>query len=242
MRLFIAAMLLTAGLPALASQFGDRYPVGSIQDTARAEQALRDADAEAERIERNARSRETECLKGFFVNRCREDVRRDRIEDERELRRVRVEAHDLQRKIEAQEGARKRAEAAARAERAPDAGSPKEPRPTRTPEATTRGAPAAPAISPEEAVRNREAYERRVTEKRKEAADEAARAPERAENVREYREKQEAAAERARQQEAERKKSEERRAERRKQIEDQEAQRAEVRRKAEEAAKAAARP
>jgi hypothetical protein len=241
MRLLIAGALMAAALPALSSPFGDRYPAGSIKDPAQAEQALRDANAEAERIERESRSREAECLKGFLVNRCRESARRDRIEAERELRRVRVEAHDLQRRVQAQEGERKRAEAAAEAGKVPDPAAPPEPRAARTPDAPTREGPAKPGITAEEAARNREAHDKRVAEKQAEAAAEAARAPERAENARAYQDKQAEAAERARQKEAERKKNEERRAERRKQIEAQEAQRAEVRRKAEEA-KAAAKP
>lgn len=241
MRTLAFSVLIGAVLPAAASEFGDRYPAGSIKDSARAEQALRDADAEAARIERDVQARETECYQRFLVNRCREGVRRDQLAAERELRRVRIEARDLQRQAEAKEGAKRRAEAAARADDIPDAAAPGQPRPARAPEPATREPPATRGITPAEAARNRAAYEQRVTEKQKEAAEEAARAPERAENVREYSEKQAEAAERARQQDAEQKKRETRRAERRRQIEAQEAHRAEVRRKADEAAKAAAK-
>ena len=117
MKLALAALLCVAALPAGATEFGDRYPAGSIQDRAKAEQALREADAEAKRIERESAAREVECYKGFLVNQCRDKLRRDKLDAERELRRVRVEAHDLQRTLEAREAASKRAEAAARVER-----------------------------------------------------------------------------------------------------------------------------
>jgi hypothetical protein len=243
MRPLVFGLLLAAVVPALASEFGNRYPAGAIKDLAQAERALREGDAEAARIEREGKMRDAECHKRFLVTRCREEVRRDTLAAERELRRVRVEAHDLQRQVEAQESARKRAEAAERAGKAADVGAVPAPgaAPAPTPPTAPRGAPRAGSISPEEAARNREAHERRVAEKQKRSAEEAAQAAERADNALEYREKQAQAAERARQKEAERKKNEAQRAERRKQVEAQEAQRAEVRRRAEEAAKAAPR-
>lgn len=228
MRSVLAVVLCAAALPALGTTFGDRYPAGSIKDRAQAEQALRDADAEQGRLERELKAREAECGKELLVNKCRDDVRRDRLAGERELRRVRVEAHDLQRKLDAEAAARKRSEAGAPPERpAPSA---------------PREAPRSKEIPPEEAARNRAAYEKRQEEKRRQAAEEKARAPERAANVIEYDKKVTEAERRAREKEAERKANEERRAERRKQLEDQEAQREQVRRKAEAAARDAGKP
>jgi hypothetical protein len=222
-----AAILFAYTLPVFGSEFGDRYPSGTIKDRAQAEQALRDADAETARIEREAAAREAECHKQFLVNKCREDVRRDTLTAERELRRIRVEAHDLQRKLDAEAAARKRAE-------------PTEPVPRPTP--ASREPPTSREIPPDEAARNRAAYEKRVEEKRRAAADEQARAPERAANAREFEQKQAEAERRATEKDAERKKNEVRRAERRKQAEAKEAQREEVRRKAEAAAKAIPKP
>lgn len=239
MKPLVFGLLLAALLPAVASEFGDRYPTGAIKDRAQAERALLEGDAEAARIEREGKARDAECYKRFLVNRCREEVRRDTLAAERELRRVRVEAHELQRQVEAQESARKRTESAERPGKTADDGPVGASRAGPTPSPATRGAPSAGGITPEEAARNREAYEKRVAERQKKSAEEAARAAEGADNAAQYREKQAQAAERARQKEEERKKNEARRAERRKQIEAQEAQRAEVRRKAEEAAKAA---
>jgi hypothetical protein len=225
---FLRALLLAVVLPAAATEFGDRYPAGSIRERAQSEQALRDAEVEQARIERDAQARDAECHKGFLVNQCRERVRRDRLDAERELRRVRVEAHDLQRQLDAADAVRRRAKAAERAG-APPVPSAREPRPVQGP-------------SPDEAARNRADYDRRQAERQKAQAADQARAAERAANAREYEEKQAEAARREQQQAEERRKNEERRAERRKRIEAQEAEREQVRRRAEEAAKAAAKP
>jgi hypothetical protein len=237
-RTLIFGVLLIVAWPVGASEFGDRYPAGAIKDRARAEEALRDASAEEARITRESKAREAECYKGVFVNKCREDVRRDRLAAERELRRVRVEAHDLQRRLDAQDAARKREETAAAPGKAPEPAAAREPGTPGKPEPPKQKAPAASKqLTPEEAARNRAAYEQRVAEKQKELAREQARAPERAQNAADYKEKQIEAEQRAQQKAADAKKAEERRAERRKQLEAQEAQREEVRRKAEEAAK-----
>jgi hypothetical protein len=227
MKLLLAALMFAAALPASGSEFGTRYPAGTLKDRAQAERALREADAEAARIEREAAAREAECHKRFLVNRCREQVRRDTLIAEQELRRVRVEAHDLQRKLDAEEVARKRAES---------------PPPAARPAPTPRESPKSREIPPDEAARNRAAYDKRVEEKRAKAAEEQARAPERAANAREFEAKQVEAERRAQEKEAERKKNEERRAERRRKAEVREAQREELRRKAEEAAKAMPKP
>jgi hypothetical protein len=225
MRTFVTMLLLVAAATAGASEFGRRFPAGSINDRARAEQALREAEAEEARVAQDSAAREAECYRAFLVNKCREEVRRDRLDAERELRRVKIEAGDLQRKLDAQEAARRRAEAAQRPAEAPQP-SDREPRPGR-------------GITPEEAARNRAEYDKRIADHEKQRAEEQARAGERADNAREYREKQAEAERRAKEKDAERRKNEERRAERRRQIELQEAQREEVRRKAEAAARAA---
>jgi colicin import membrane protein len=221
------AILCAIALPALGSEFGDRYPSGGIGDRARAEQALREADAEAARISREAAAREAECYKGILVNQCRDEVRRDKLLAEGELRRVRVEARDFQRKLDAEEAARKRAES---------------PAPSPKPAPGKREPPSSGAIPPDEAARNRAEYEKRVEDKRKAAAEEQARAPERAANAREFEAKQAEAERRAKEKEAERRKNEARRAERRKQAENKEAQREELRKKAEAAARDVPKP
>ena len=167
MRPVLLMLLLFAALPASASDFGVRYPAGSISDAARAETALREADAEESRIERDSKAREAECHKEFLVNRCRDTVRRDKLSAEREVRRVRVEAHDLQRRLKAEAATRSRAEAAAKAEQAVGPSPAKAPR---------KDASAGTALTPEEEARNRAEYEKRIADKQKEAAREQARA------------------------------------------------------------------
>ena len=227
MKPLLTALLLAAALPAFGSEFGTRYPTGALKDRAQAEQALREADAEAARIKREAAAREAECYKGLLVNQCRDEVRRDKLLAERELRRVRVVAHDLQRKLDAEEAARKRAES---------------PAPAPKPAPGKREPPSSREIPADEAARNRAEYEKRVEDRRKAAAAEQARAPERAANAREFEAKQAEAERRAKEKEAERKKNEARRAERRKQAEDKEAKREELRKKAEAAAKDVPKP
>lgn len=224
MRTLIATAMLLAAAGAGASDFGQRHPAGAITDRAGAGQALREADAEEARIARESAAREAECYKAFLVNRCREEVRRDRQDAERELRRVRMEARDLQRRLDAEEAAKKRAEAAAESGKKPAPDTPAA-RPGRE-------------LTPEEAARNRAAYDKRIADQRDKAAQEQAEAAERARNAREFEAKRAEAERRAKEQEARRLSNEERRAERRKRLEQQEAQREEVRRRAEEAARA----
>jgi colicin import membrane protein len=237
MRLVIGIVLVFQALAAFASDFGDRYPSGSITDPARAASALRESDAEEARIGKDAAAREAECYKKFLVNRCRDAVRRDKLLAERELRRVRVEAHDLQRKLEAEDAARRRAESAAQGARPAGADGIEAPRPPREPQPGQPAPHSSTAMSPEEEARNRAEYEQRIADKQKDAAREQARAQERAESARKYKEKQAEAERRAQQKAADQKQTEARRAERRKQVQEQEALREEVRRRAEQAAK-----
>jgi len=210
---FLAAMFLT--LPAEASDFSARYPAGSVRDAQQAQAALKDADAEMARIASRAASRETECYKGILVNSCRDDVRREKELAEREVRRVRVEARDLQRRLDAEELAKRRAEKSA-ASAAKEAGKPTERKPART-ASPTRDAPS----------------ESRGSEERR-PAQEKLSAAERAENARKFQQKQAQAAKRALERENEHTKNEERRAAKRKQIEQREAEREAIRRKAAE--------
>ena len=100
-------------LPVAASDFGARYPAGSIRDAEQAQAVLKEADAEMTRIGQSAKERDAECLRKFLVNSCRDDVRREKQLAEREVRRVRVEARDLQRRIDAEKVAKQRADKAA---------------------------------------------------------------------------------------------------------------------------------
>ena len=223
-------------MPVAASDFGERYPAGSIRDGAQAQAALKNADAELARIAQSAKARDDECLRGFLVNSCRDDVRREKELAEREVRRVRVEARDVQRRIEAERVAQRRAEdATARA--AADAARPQKELKARAAaqarevEAkrrdappTKEGVPLQGAAQSEEQNRPRQSQPRLSAE-------------ERAENARKFQQKQQQAQTRAQEQEAKRKQNEQRRAEKRKQIEEQEAAREETRKKAAESIK-----
>lgn len=223
--LLLAAMLLA--LPAAASDFGANYPAGSISDSAAAQAALKAADAEMARIVQDEKRREAECYRGFLVNSCRDDVRRERQLAEREVKRVQLEAHDLQRRLDAERVVKQRAE-----------------------DAKARAAEDAQRPQKEEAARA--ASQARESELRKRGANEASTDPstdpdrqgpkqdrltaaERAENVRKYQQKQAQAEKRAEEKDAERKKNEQRRAEKRKQMEQRQTEQEAVRKKAAEA-------
>lgn len=213
---FLAAMFLT--VPAAASDFSARYPAGSVRDAKQAQAALKDADAEMARIASRAGSREAECYKGILVNSCRDDVRREKELAERDVRRVRVEARDLQRRLDAEELAKRRAEKSA-ASAAKEAGKPTGQRPARAAPAPATRDPSSEAAGGAERPR---------------PAQEKLSAAQRAENARKFQQKQAQAAKRAQEREDERTTNEERRAAKRKQIEQREAEREEVRRKAAE--------
>ena len=223
---WLAGLLLT--LPAAANDFGARYPAGSILDVATAQAALKDADIEMAEIARRAQARDAECYRRFFVNSCRDDVRREKELSEREVRRVRVEAGDLQRRIDAEKFAKQRAEREA-ARAVEDAQRPQKEQEAlaaaKAREAEDRGrAPAATkeSASPGGGQAKGDVPKDRLT------------AEQRAENVRKYQQKQVEAQKRAQEVEVERKENELRRAEKRKQVAQREAEREAIRKKAAE--------
>ena len=224
-------------MPAAASEFGDRYPAGSIRDGGHAQAVLKDADAEMARIAQSAKSQDAECLRGFFVNSCRDDVRREKELAEREVRRVRVEARDVQRRIEAERVAKRRADD--EATRASDDAQ----RPQK--ESKTRDAAKAleADVKRRDAIAARDGAPAQAGKAQSGEKDRTRQSPsrltaeERAENARKFQQKQEQAQRRAQEQEAKLKQNEQRRAEKRKQIEEQEAAREEVRKKAAESIK-----
>lgn len=219
-------LLLT--LPAAASDFGARYPAGSIVDAAAAQTALKEADAAMADIARRAKTRDDECYRGFFVNSCRDDVRREKELAEREVRRVRVEAGDVQRRIEAEQFAKQRA-ARQEAQALEDA---QRPQKEQEAQAATK---AREAQAQERAsTLTKDATPSAGGTARSAATQDRMTAEQRAENVRKYQQKQEQAAKRAQQVEAERKENELRRAEKRRQVEQREAEREAIRKKAAE--------
>ncbi len=225
-------LLTLIAMPVAAQDFGARHPTGSIRDGEQAQAVLKEADAEMTRIAHSAKARDAECLRGFLVNSCRDEVRRQKELAEREVRRVRVEARDVHRRIEAERVAKRRSdEEAARA--AEDAQRPQK-------ESKAREA----AMAREAAAKQREALAKKggapaqaSEQDRLHHTPSRMTADERAENVRKFEQKQEQAQKRALEQEAKRIENEQRRAEKRKQIEQQETAREELRKKAAESIK-----
>lgn len=110
----MAALAADARVPA-AAELAARYPPGSIAtaEQARAAQEAADrADVAAQAAWRDAQER---CAHVFFVTSCGDQALKARREVEREARRVRVEANAVERRIDAQARATRRAEQAARA-------------------------------------------------------------------------------------------------------------------------------
>jgi len=227
----LAALL---ALPAVASDFGARYPVGSIQDVARAQAALKDADAELNSIDRAAKSRDAECLRGLLVNSCRDDVRREKELSEREVRRVRVEARDLQRRIDAEESAKRRADQAAARELKDS----KRPKPASAAIAAAGAdrieARDESAASKESAVPGSKGLQQPAERAAAHPAPPKLSAAERASNAQKFQQKQLRAQQRAQEQELERIERETRRAEKRKQTDRREAEREALRKRAAE--------
>jgi len=226
----LLAVLLA--LPAMASDFGARYPVGSIQDVAQAQAALKDADAELDAIDRAAKSRDAECLRGLLVNSCRDDVRREKELSEREVRRVRVEARDLQRRIDAEESAKRRADQAAARELKDS----KRPKPASAESAAADRIEARDesAASKESAVPGSKGLQQPAERAAAHPAPPKLSAAERASNAQKFQQKQLRAQQRAQEQERERIERETRRAEKRKQTQRREAEREALRKKAAE--------
>jgi hypothetical protein len=81
---------LDTALQRLAREF----PAGSVGDGARAQQALLAADAAAREIAAQAARDQAACEGAFFVNHCVDTARLRRERAEREVWRVRLEAHD----------------------------------------------------------------------------------------------------------------------------------------------------
>jgi hypothetical protein len=206
LRILLIAFAALSCETALAADIGNTYPAGAITTRAQAEDALaaaRAAETEAETAHREELER---CAGKFLQNRCTQDARRKFEAQQREIRRVEVEAREVRRRIDAEERAARRAEAEAKRK----AEAPPTPRDGGARQSDTDKAAAAA---------NREQYEQRI--KAHEAAEaqraqrEAAEASARAANVKAYEEKQREAAAYAKRKKEERIANEKRREERR---------------------------
>lgn len=241
-------LVLTATLLALppgAVTFGARYPAGSISNPAQAQAALKDSDAEMRRIQQDAKSREADCYRGLLVNSCRDDVRRQKELAEREVRRVQLDARNLQRRLEAEDAARGRAEKAdaqaaqasqrmqkQESERADQAA--REAKLKQRDANTSAQAQGQDIVAPASNVQKKESKTTpaKSAQQSRSPSQDPLTAAERADNALKFQQKQAQAAERAREQQAQREKNEQRRAEKRKETEQREAEREALRQKA----------
>lgn len=104
--------LLLPGLAAAnaATQGLERdFAPGTIVTRADAERALTQARAVQQRLQGDYEAQAARCDQAFFVNRCMLAARRQRRDGEAAVHRVTLEAHDLQRGLDAQEHAQARA-------------------------------------------------------------------------------------------------------------------------------------
>lgn len=86
------------------------YPAGSITSRELADRALTDSTRAEQAVQAAFAAQRVRCADVFLVNHCLDAARRVARDGEREIRRVGLEAHDLQRHLAAQEHARSRAE------------------------------------------------------------------------------------------------------------------------------------
>ena len=111
--LLVLAMISIAQA-AQAQGIAARFPAGSLQTREAARQALDGVTAERRTNDQEKRAAEQHCLSVFLVTQCRDDARRKHDAKERDLRRVELEAHALQRKLDEDDRLKRRAEDEAR--------------------------------------------------------------------------------------------------------------------------------
>lgn len=145
---FVALSIPGVAPAAGAGELRDRFPAGAIDSIVKADSALAAADGEKLRVERDYQATARECMKKFMVNDCLDaarTVRRDRLSD---IEALRIEANRYKRRDKADriesERAKREAERAANAK-----------------------------ADAELRARNREAYESRQRQAKREAADRA---------------------------------------------------------------------
>ena len=79
------------------------YPAGSIKTATLAEQALADAAAAQQAIDAHYKAETARCARVFLATECQDKARRAHTTGQTQIHRVELEAHDLQRKLAAQQ-------------------------------------------------------------------------------------------------------------------------------------------
>jgi hypothetical protein len=98
----------TAAAAQASSSLEQRYPAGSITTPAQAERALADADTTQQAVESRYKAEAARCAHVVLVTECQDAARRERTLGQAKVRRVEVEAHDLQRKLASEQRATQR--------------------------------------------------------------------------------------------------------------------------------------
>jgi len=107
MRLALASCALVGVVSAAPppANLDQQYPAGSITTQSGAEQALVDADAAQKTIDAQYKAERVRCAHVVLVTDCQDKARRAHTRGQGQVHRVQVEAHDLQRKLAAQQRA-----------------------------------------------------------------------------------------------------------------------------------------
>jgi len=92
-----------------AQRLAQRFAPGSITSKEQAERALSEAAVVHQQLQLEFEAQRLHCEDVFFVNHCLGGARRRQRDGEHEVTRVTLEAHDLQRHLEAREHAESRA-------------------------------------------------------------------------------------------------------------------------------------
>jgi colicin import membrane protein len=210
------AGLASAAPPTL--NLDQRYPAGSISSQASAERALLDADATQRDIDTRYKEERARCAHVVLVNECQDKARRAHTQGQNAVHRVQVEAHDLQRKLAAQQRAQQRDAQQAQQQR-DDAARPEKERAAeqaaqhRADQAEERAQEALKQQT--QAPSNREKYDERNTQHDRDVAQRSSvQIRDSPENARRYQEKQDQAKSYAATRAREREQSQRERAER----------------------------
>ena len=201
-----------------AQQLAQRYPAGSITTAEMADRAISEAASLHNQLQRQYDAKRQQCEQQFFVNACMGKAHQVQRDGEKEVRRITLEAHDLQRHLNAQahsesQAAQRRREAAEELQR-----------PEREREAMqeSQAREKNSQAKAEEALRKQQSAEQSALEseqrQREQAADwarkDALRPQQEAESLREFQQKQEQASAYAKTRERDREVNAKRRAER----------------------------
>lgn len=83
-----------------------KYPAGSIVTVTQAQQALDDVRKESEKLDVLLKYSSAHCAENFFVNSCRDDVRKAGVRQKRRLAAIETEADKVLRQAKAQDNKR----------------------------------------------------------------------------------------------------------------------------------------